>query len=134
MKLEDFGEWTEVCYKDFKRDWLPGHVTFEKAGLLHRSFIGNTHKYKDVNGEEVFGFAHYTNGKFQKGFGNQKYKTTIPEFEMVSNPMVNIREVRQKRFNVIERAEQVKKDLVKAAEDIAVWESLDEIKDSHEGN
>lgn len=33
-------------------------------------------------------------------------RVTIPEFEIVSNPTVRIREVRQRRFNVIERAVQ----------------------------
>lgn len=33
-------------------------------------------------------------------------RVTIPEFEIVSNPLVRIREVRQRRFNVIERAVQ----------------------------
>lgn len=33
-------------------------------------------------------------------------RVTIPEFEIVSNPVVRIREVKQRRFNVIDRAVQ----------------------------
>ena len=33
-------------------------------------------------------------------------RLTIPEFEVVSNPTVRIAEVKRRRFNVIDRAQQ----------------------------
>lgn len=40
-------------------------------------------------------------------------RVTIPEFEIVSNPVVRIREVKQRRFNVIDRAIQKAKQEIK---------------------
>lgn len=52
-------------------------------------------------------------------------RVTIPEFEIVSNPTVRIREVRQRRFNVIERAVQKARQEIQANEDANVFASLD---------
>jgi len=52
-------------------------------------------------------------------------RVTIPEFEVVSNPLVRIREVRQRRFNVIERAVQKAKQEIQAQEDGNVFGALD---------
>ena len=40
-------------------------------------------------------------------------RVTIPEFEIISNPVVRIREVKQRRFNVIDRAVQKAKQEIK---------------------
>jgi hypothetical protein len=52
-------------------------------------------------------------------------RVTIPEFEIVSNPVVRIREVRQRRFNVIERAVQKARQEIQAVEDAHVFSALD---------
>jgi hypothetical protein len=52
-------------------------------------------------------------------------RVTIPEFEIVSNPTVRIREVRQRRFNVIERAVQKARQEIQANEDANVFAALD---------
>jgi hypothetical protein len=52
-------------------------------------------------------------------------RVTIPEFEIVSNPTVRIREVRQRRFNVIERAVQKARQEIQANEDANVFSALD---------
>lgn len=52
-------------------------------------------------------------------------RVTIPEFELVSNPLVRIREVRQRRFNVIERAVQKARQEIQANEDANVFAALD---------
>lgn len=52
-------------------------------------------------------------------------RVTVPEFEIVSNPTVRIREVRQRRFNVIERAVQKARQEIQANEDANVFASLD---------
>jgi hypothetical protein len=49
----------------------------------------------------------------------------VPEFEIMSNPVVRIREVRQRRFNVIERAIQKAKQEIAANEDANLFASLD---------
>ena len=57
-------------------------------------------------------------------------RVTIPEFEIVSNPLVRIREVRQRRFNVIERAVQKARQEIQANEDANVFAALDFSGDS----
>lgn len=57
-------------------------------------------------------------------------RVTIPEFEIVSNPIVRIREVRQRRFNVIERAVQKARQEIQANEDANIFSALDFAGDS----
>lgn len=52
-------------------------------------------------------------------------RVIIPEVEIVANPLVRIREVRQRRFNVIERAVQKAKQEIQAVEDANVFAALD---------
>lgn len=52
-------------------------------------------------------------------------RVTVPEFEIVSNPVVRIREVRQRRFNVIERAVQKARQEIQANEDANIFAALD---------
>lgn len=52
-------------------------------------------------------------------------RVLVPEFEIVSNPVVRIREVRQRRFNVIERAVQKAKQEIQAHEDANAFAALD---------
>lgn len=58
-------------------------------------------------------------------------RVTIPEFEIASNPLVRIREVRQRRFNVIERAVQKASQEIMAQEDANVFAALDFAGDSN---
>lgn len=57
-------------------------------------------------------------------------RVTVPEFEIASNPLVRIREVRQRRFNVIERAVQKARQEIQANEDADAFASLDYASDS----
>ena len=52
-------------------------------------------------------------------------RVTVPTFEIVSNPTVRIREVRMRRFNVIERAVQKARQEIQANEDANVFAALD---------
>lgn len=52
-------------------------------------------------------------------------RVTIPEFEVVSNPVVRIREVKMRRFNVIDRAVQKARQEIQAQEDANVFAALD---------
>lgn len=49
----------------------------------------------------------------------------IPEFEVVSNPTVRIAEVKRRRFNVIDRAQQKARQEIQAQEDANVFAALD---------
>lgn len=49
----------------------------------------------------------------------------VPEFEIMSNPVVRIREARQRRFNVIERAIQKARQEIAANEDANLFATLD---------
>lgn len=60
-------------------------------------------------------------------------RVTVPEFEIVSNPTVRIREVRQRRFNVIERAVQKARQEIQANEDANIFASLDFSGDANFG-
>lgn len=57
-------------------------------------------------------------------------RVTIPELEIVSNPVVRIREVKQRRFNVIDRAVQKARQEIQAQEDANVFAALDFAGDS----
>ena len=52
-------------------------------------------------------------------------RVTIPEFEVVSNPTVRIAEVRRRRFNVIDRAQQKARQEIQAHEDANIFAALD---------
>jgi hypothetical protein len=51
-------------------------------------------------------------------------RVTIPEFEIVSNPTVRIAEVKRRRFNVIDRAQQKARQEIQAQEDANVFGAL----------
>ena len=51
-------------------------------------------------------------------------RVTIPEFEVVSNPTVRIAEVKRRRFNVIDRAQQKARQEIQAQEDANVFGAL----------
>ena len=57
-------------------------------------------------------------------------RVTVPEFEVVSNPTVRIAEVRRRRFNVIDRAQQKARQEIQAQEDANIFASLDFAADS----
>lgn len=51
-------------------------------------------------------------------------RVTVPEFEVVSNPTVRIAEVKRRRFNVIDRAQQKARQEIQAQEDANVFSAL----------
>lgn len=51
-------------------------------------------------------------------------RVSIPEFELVSNPTVRIAEVKRRRFNVIDRAQQKARQEIQAQEDSNVFAAL----------
>jgi len=60
-------------------------------------------------------------------------RVTIPEFEIVSNPTVRIAEVKRRRFNVIDRAQQKARQEIQAQEDANVFSALEFAGDSNLG-
>ncbi len=60
-------------------------------------------------------------------------RVTIPEFEIVSNPTVRIAEVKRRRFNVIDRAQQKARQEIQAQEDANVFAALEFAGDSSGG-
>ena len=60
-------------------------------------------------------------------------RVTIPEFEVVSNPTVRIAEVKRRRFNVIDRAQQKARQEIQAQEDANVFSALTFAGDSAAG-
>ena len=52
-------------------------------------------------------------------------RVTVPTFELVSNPTVRIAEVRRRRFNVIDRAQQKARQEIQAQEDANIFSALD---------
>lgn len=52
-------------------------------------------------------------------------RVTVPEFEIVSNPTVRISEVKRRRFNVIDRAQQKARQEIQAQEDSNIFAALD---------
>lgn len=52
-------------------------------------------------------------------------RVTVPEFEVVSNPTVRIAEVKRRRFNVINRAQQKARQEIQAQEDGNIFAALD---------
>lgn len=51
-------------------------------------------------------------------------RVTVPEFEIVSNPTVRIAEVKRRRFNIIDRAQQKARQEIQAQEDANVFAAL----------
>lgn len=60
-------------------------------------------------------------------------RVTVPEFEVVSNPTVRISEVKRRRFNVIDRAQQKARQEIQAQEDANIFAALDFAGDSSLG-
>ena len=60
-------------------------------------------------------------------------RVTVPEFEIVSNPTVRIAEVKRRRFNVVDRAQQKARQEIQAQEDANVFAALDFAGDSGSG-
>ena len=60
-------------------------------------------------------------------------RVTIPEFEIVSNPTVRIAEVKRRRFNVIDRAQQKARQEIQAQEDANVFSALEFAGDAQLG-
>jgi len=52
-------------------------------------------------------------------------RISVPEFEVVSNPTVRIYEVKRRRFNVIDRAQQRARQEIQAQEDTNIFAALD---------
>jgi len=60
-------------------------------------------------------------------------RVSVPEFEVVSNPTVRIAEVKRRRFNVIDRAQQKARQEIQAQEDANVFAALDFASDAARG-
>jgi len=60
-------------------------------------------------------------------------RVTVPEFEIVSNPTVRIAEVKRRRFNVIDRAQQKARQEIQAQEDANIFATLDYASDTTKG-
>lgn len=60
-------------------------------------------------------------------------RVTVPEFEIVSNPTVRIAEVKRRRFNVIDRAQQKARQEIQAQEDANIFATLDYASDTSKG-
>lgn len=60
-------------------------------------------------------------------------RVVVPELEIVSNPTVRIREVRTRRFNVIDRAQQKARQEIQAQEDANIFAALDYSADTTTG-
>lgn len=56
-------------------------------------------------------------------------RVTVPTFEIASNPTVRIAEVRRRRFNVIDRAQQKARQEIQAQEDSNIFATLDYASD-----
>ena len=57
-------------------------------------------------------------------------RVTVPTFEIVSNPTVRIAEVRRRRFNIIDRAQQKARQEIQAQEDANIFAALDYASDA----
>jgi len=60
-------------------------------------------------------------------------RVTVPDFEIVSNPTVRIAEVKRRRFNVIDRAQQKARQEIQAQEDANIFAALDYAGDASQG-
>lgn len=57
-------------------------------------------------------------------------RVLVPEFEVVSNPTVRIAEVKRRRFNIIDRAQQKARQEIQAQEDANIFASIDYASDA----
>lgn len=57
-------------------------------------------------------------------------RVLVPEFEVVSNPTVRIAEVKRRRFNIIDRAQQKARQEIQAQEDANIFASIDFASDA----
>lgn len=57
----------------------------------------------------------------------------VPELEIVSNPTVRIAEVKRRRFNIIDRAQQKARQEIQAQEDANIFSALDFASDTAVG-
>lgn len=69
-----------------------------------------------------------SNGKAGKKFG----RVMMPTFEVVQNPTIRISDVKQRRFNLIDRAAQKAKQEIMSQEDDAIFKALDNIASKDE--
>jgi len=60
-------------------------------------------------------------------------RVLIPEVELVSNPTVRIAEVKRRRFNVIDRAQQKARQELQALEDANIFSAIDFASDTAAG-
>jgi len=63
----------------------------------------------------------------------QGERLNVPEFEVVSNPTVRIAEVKRRRFNVIDRAQQKARQELQAQEDANIFSAIDYASDTAAG-
>ena len=56
-------------------------------------------------------------------------RVEFPEFELQDNPSINIGEIRNRRFNIIDRAAESSRQSIQAAEDQRIFEALDAMTD-----
>jgi len=63
----------------------------------------------------------------------QGERVMVPELEIVSNPTVRIAEVKRRRFNVIDRAQQKARQEIQAQEDGNIFTALDFASDATQG-
>ena len=63
----------------------------------------------------------------------QGERLNVPEFEIVSNPTVRIAEVKRRRFNIIDRAQQKARQELQAQEDANIFSALDFASDTAGG-
>jgi hypothetical protein len=52
----------------------------------------------------------------------------VPEFEVVSNPQISLTEIKQRRFNIIDRAQDLARKEIQVAEDERVFAMLNVAK------
>lgn len=60
-------------------------------------------------------------------------RVSVPDFTIVSNPTIKYQEVKRRRFNVIDRAQQKARQEISAQEDQAIFTALDFAADSTKG-
>jgi hypothetical protein len=60
-------------------------------------------------------------------------RVNVPEFEVVSNPTIRIAEVKRRRFNVIDRAQQKARQEIQAQEDANIFSAIDFASDTAAG-
>ena len=57
-------------------------------------------------------------------------RVVLPEFEIYSNPTININDVKQRRYDLINRSVQKARDEIMAQEDAEIFKILDSIAES----